>query len=402
MVFQYIAYDQNGVLSRGRLSASSEAAASEMLGYSGYRVVTIKQARRSFSLSSLTERLSRAKPTDIILFYRQLAMLLGSGIDVIASLEMLQGQTTSRQLVTVLSAVISELQGGSRLYAAMSKHPAVFSETSCHMLRIGEESGNFEVVLKHLADYSEKELAAAKGLKGAMMYPVFAIMTTIVVVIVLLSFVFPTFGELYGSMGVELPSSTQALIKIGEQLRAYGGYMLTLLVVVVAATVFYFRTPSGKSRRDALALKIPVIGRISHVKQLARACRSIALLFTAGLPMTDIIRLTGQAANNRVIRQSFADVERDMLRGDGLSGPMAKNPLFLPLMVQMVKIGEETGNLGTNLEAVASNYEIEAEDKIKTMTAMIQPAMTLVIGGIVGALALSLTTAIYSIYGQGI
>ncbi len=402
MVFQYIAYDQNGDISRGRLSASSEAAASEMLGHSGYRVVTIKQAGRPLSLGSLTERLSRTRPTDIILFYRQLAMLLGSGIDVIASLEMLQGQTTSRQLVTVLSAVITELRGGSRLYAAMSKHPSVFSETSCRMLRIGEESGNFEVILRHLADYMEKELVAAKGVKGAMMYPVIAIIVTIGVVTVLLAFVFPTFGELYDGMGAELPSSTKLLINLGQQLRAYGGYILMVVLVALGASVAYFRTPTGKCRRDALTLRMPVTGRISHVKQLARACRSISLLFKAGLPMTDIIRLTGEAASNRVISQSLDAVERDMLRGEGLSGPMSKDRLFLPLMVQMVKIGEETGNLDTNLDAVAENYEAEAEDKIKMMTAMIQPAMTLVIGGIIGLLALSLTSAIYSIYGQGI
>jgi type IV pilus assembly protein PilC len=219
---------------------------------------------------------------------------------------------------------------------------------------------------------------------------------------VLIGFVFPAFGELYSSMGADLPSSTQMLIDVGTAMRANGVYMLMGVVVAVLAAVFYFRTPAGKLRRDALALRLPVIGRISHVKQLARAGRSIALLFKAGLPMTDIIRLTGEAAGNRVLRQSFADVEQDMLRGGGLSGPMAKNPLFLPLMVQMVKIGEETGNLDTNLEAVAENYEIEAEDKIRMMTAMIQPAMTIVIGGIVGLLALSLTTAMYSIYGQGI
>ena len=402
MIYQYVAYDQSGDISQGRLSASSEAVASELLGHSGYRVVTLKQASQPFSLSGLTKRFARLRPTDIILFYRQLAMLLGSGVDVVASLEMLQGQTTSRQLVSVLSAVISDVRGGSRLYAAMNKHPGAFSEMSCRMLRIGEESGSFEVVLKHLADYIEKELVASKGVKGALMYPVIAIIATVGVIVVLIGFVFPAFGELYGSMGAELPASTQYLINLGLQFRAYGVYVLMAVLAAVVAAVVYFRTPAGRCRRDSLALKLPVIGRISHVKQLARAGRSIGLLFKAGLPMTDIIRLTGEAAGNRMISQSFAEVEQDMLRGGGLSGPMAKNPLFLPLMVQMVKIGEETGNLDTNLEAVSENYEAEAEDKIRLMTAMIQPAMTVVIGGIVGLLALSLTTAMYSIYGQGI
>ena len=389
-------------MTTGSLSATSEATATEMLSYSGYQVVNLKLITRSFNLAKLSARFSRTKPTDIVLFYRQLALLLGSGIDILTSLELLQEQTSSRQLMMALGEVISELRGGSQLSAALHKHPKLFSETSCRLLHIGEETGNFESTLQHLADHIEKEMAATKGVKGALMYPLIAGVLTVVVVIVLITFVFPAFGELYNSMGAELPAITQILIDAGNMFKSYGVYIFMVVIAAIALGLAYARSPAGKRRWDRLILRMPLVGRVSHLKELARACRNISLLFQAGIPMAEVIRLTGQASGNKVIIESFEDVEQDMLKGEGLSRPMAKNHLFLPLMVQMVRIGEETGNLDSNLQAVAQNYEIEADDKLKSLIGLIQPAMTITIGLVVGLIALSLTSAMYSIYGQGV
>ena len=389
-------------MTTGSLAASSEATATEMLSYSGYQVVNLKLITRSFNLAKLSARFSRTKPTDIVLFYRQLALLLGSGIDILTSLELLQEQTSSRQLMMALGEVISELRGGSQLSAALHKHPKLFSETSCRLLHIGEETGNFESTLQHLADHIEKEMVATKGVKGALMYPLIAGVLTVVVVIVLITFVLPAFGELYDSLGAELPAITQILIDAGNMFKSYGIYIFMVVVVAIALGLSYARSPAGKRRWDRLILRMPLVGRVSHLKELARACRNISLLFQAGIPMTEVIRLTAQASGNKVIIESFEDVEQDMLKGEGLSRPMAKNHLFLPLMVQMVRIGEETGNLDSNLQAVAQNYEIEADDKLKSLIGLIQPAMTITIGLVVGLIALSLTSAMYSIYGQGV
>ncbi len=373
-----------------------------MLSYSGYQVVNLKPITRSFNLEKISIRFSRTKPTDIILFYRQLALLLGSGIDILTSLELLQEQTPSRQLMMALGEVVSELRGGNQLSAALRKHPKLFSETSCRLLHIGEETGNFELTLQHLADHMEKEMVATKGVKGALLYPLMAGVLTVVVVIVLITFVFPAFGELYGSMGAELPTLTQILIDAGNMFKSYGVYIFMVVIAAIVLVVAYTRSPAGKYRWDRLILRTPLIGRVTHLKELARACRNISLLFQAGIPMTEVIRLTAQASSNKMIFESLQDVEQDMLKGEGLSRPMAKNPIFLPLMVQMVRIGEETGNIDSNLQAVAQNYEIEADDKLKSLIGMIQPAMTITIGLVIGVIALSLTSAMYSIYGQGV
>jgi type IV pilus assembly protein PilC len=347
-------------------------------------------------------RLTRTKPTEIILFYRQLALLLNSGIDIITALELLQGQITNRRLTMALGEVISELRGGSQLSVAMSKHPELFPEASCRLLNIGEESGNFEATLGHLADYMEKEANAAKGLKGALMYPIIAAVITVVVVAVLLVFVLPAFGDLYGSLDAELPTMAKVMISAGELFKSIGVWVVLVAILLVGVAVVYFRTTEGRYRWDKTVLRLPLIGRINHLKELARSCRSIALLFHAGLPVTEIIHLTAMASNNRVITSALQTVEKDMVKGEGLSRPMGKNRFFLPLMVQMVRIGEETGNLDSNLEAVAQNYEVEADDKTRSMTNLIQPLLTIVIGGVIGLVALTLASAMYSIYGQEI
>ena len=298
-----------------------------------------------------------------------------------------------------LGDVIAELQGGNRLSAALSKHPELFAKTSCRLLQIGEESGSFETTLKHLADYLEKEAVATKGIKNALMYPAVTLVVTVVVVGILLTFVLPAFGELYETLGTELPMMAQIFIGAGDFFRGTAVYMLAIFIIAIVGTVVYIRTPAGKYWINNLSLRLPLIGRVVHLKELARACRSISLLFYAGLPMPEIIRLTSQASSNAVINEAFQNVEEDMLKGEGLSRPMEKNPIFLPLMVQMVRIGEETGELDTNLEAVAQNYEIEAEDKTRALIGLLQPILTVIIGLVVGLIALSLTSAMYSVYG---
>jgi len=357
---------------------------------------------RSLDFSKLTDRFSQVKPSEIVLFYRQLALLLGSGIDIITALELLQGQTSNRSLTMVLGEVISDLRAGNRLSATLEKHPAVFSPTYCRLLNIGEETGGFEETLKHIADYMEKEIKTTKGVKNALIYPVIASVMTVIVVGVLLTFVLPAFGDLYDSLGAELPAMTKMLIDLGGLLQSYGVYLILTITIVLALSVLYIKTSDGRYKWDKIMLGIPLVGRINQLKELGRVCRSVALLFHAGLPLTDIIQITSQTSNNRVIADALIDVQNGMMKGEGLSRPMSKNSVFLSMMVHMVRVGEETGNLDTNLQAVAENYETEAEDKTRSLIGLIQPSMTVIIGLVIGVIALSLTSAMYSIYGQGV
>jgi len=401
MVYQYLAYNERGELVKGRVPAANEEAATDLLSYAGYQAISLKTYIPFVNASRLKDFLFQVKPGDIILMYRQMAMLLESGIDIVASLELLQEQATSRALKKVLGDVISDLRAGHQLSKALSKHPHVFSTIYCKLLGVGEQSGDLETVLKQVADYMEKEVTTAKETKSALMYPVITSVVTVGVIAVLVTFVLPSFGSLYSSLGVEMPASARLLIDLSGKLKEYWTFLMLGTLVLLGLAYIYIKTPNGRAKWDRLTLRLPLIGRVIHLSELSRLCRSMSLLFHSGLPLTEILPLLIQSSRNQAMSKALTEVQQDMIKGEGISRPMAKNKLFLPMMVQMVRVGEETGNLDATLLAVARSYETEAEDKTRSLISLIQPAMTLIIGMVIAAIAFSLVSAMYSIYGQG-
>ncbi|MBN1692044.1 MAG: type II secretion system F family protein [Dehalococcoidales bacterium] len=400
MLYQYIACSESGEIVKGKLTASSEDSIAEMLGVAGYRLINLRPFIPFLSLEKLSAQLFPVKPNDIIMLFRQLALLLESGVNIVTSLELMQEQITNRTLRKVITEVIEDIRAGNQLSVAMSRHPDVFPILACRSLSIGEQTGGLETMLRQVADYMEKEIASKKGIKGALMYPAIALVVTVIVVGVLMFFVIPAFAGFYADLGAELPSITQMMLDLSAILR--DNFMIIFLVILIAVALafIYFRTEDGKYNLDRIMLRIPQLGRVRHLNELSRSARSISLLYAAGLPLTEIMPLVIQGCNNRVMAQALYGVQTEMLKGEGLAKPMSKNRLFLPMMVQMVKVGEETGNLDSSLQAVANNYEAEAQDKTKSLIAMIQPMMTVVIAGVVGVIALSMVSAMYSMYGQ--
>ncbi|MEE8419494.1 MAG: type II secretion system F family protein [Dehalococcoidales bacterium] len=398
MVYQYVAYNERGEIVKGKLSAASEEAATEMLDFAGYQTVNLKPRISFINFDRLRASLSPPKTTEVVFFYRQLAMLLESGIDIATALDLLSDQATNRNFKRILGSVVSELRRGNQLSMALSRHPNVFSSLYCRLLGVGEQSGNLEIVLNQIADYIEKEVDTTKSIQRALLYPVITSIVAIIVLVLLVVFVLPTFGTLYESLGVELPALVSGLINFTGTVRDYGLYVMLGLLVIAMTSIIYIKSPGGRYHWDLLQLKLPLLGRINHVNELARYCRSMSLLFRTGLPMTEVISLIVQGSGNLAMAKVLADVQHDMVAGEGLSRPMLKHGLFLPMMVQMVRIGEETGNLDATLLSVARSYEAEAENKTQALVALIQPAMTLVIGAVIGFIALSVTSAIYSVY----
>jgi type IV pilus assembly protein PilC len=402
MVYQYLAYNENGEVVKGKLSARNEEAATDLLSYAGYQAINLKPFVPFLSLDRLLPSLFRVKPAEVILFYRQLATLLESGIDIIASLELLQSQSSNRILKRVWNEVISDLRRGNQFSAALGKHPKVFAPIYCRLLSIGEQSGDIEIILRQIADYAEKESDATKKIKNALMYPIITSIVTIVVIGVLVTFVMPAFANLYTSLGVDLPLPARIMLTVSSTFQSHWVYLLLAISVAAGSTFAYIRTPGGRYKWDKLTLTLPIVGRVNHLDELARYSRSLSLLLRTGLPLTEIMPLVAQGTGNAALVKALTDVQQGMVKGEGLSRPMAKNSLFLPMMVQMVKVGEETGKLDTTLLAVAQSYEAEAEDRTRSLIALIQPTITLAIGLIIGLIALSLSSAMYSIYGQGV
>ncbi len=402
MVYQYIGYNDQGTMVKGKLTAPSEEAAVGLLDYAGYHVVQLKPFVPFLQLEKLLSGLSVIQNPEIILLYRQLALLLESGIGIIAALELLQAQVANKLLRKLLGEVISDLRSGKPLSVALGRHPEVFPPVSQRSIQIGEQSGNLETTLKQLADYLEKEQNNTKNLKNALRLPAITAVVALIVCAVLMVFALPAFADLYKSLGVQLPAITVAFMSLGVLLKAYGLFAILAVAVAAAGFCLYIKTPEGKYRLDRFTLKMPLLGRVVHLNELARCCRSMSLLYGSGLPLTEIMPMVIKCTTNSVLIRALVGVQGDMVKGEGLSGPMGKHTIFMPMMVQMVKVGEETGNLDHTLLSVAKTYETEAEDRTKSLVSMIQPTMTLAIGAVIGLIALSLTSAMYSIYGQGV
>jgi type IV pilus assembly protein PilC len=232
-----------------------------------------------------------------------------------------------------------------------------------------------------------------------MMYPAVVFCLAIGVAAVMLTVLLPPLIEMFSKLGGTLPLPTRMLLAGMGFLQSYGMYLLVVIIALGIVGFLYSRTPNGRYLRDRLILRLPVIGRLSLVSELARACRSLSLLFRAGLPLPEVMALTTRATGNKVVARAFSEVEQDMLRGQGLAKPMSKRKVFLPLMVAMTKVGEETGNLDDSLIIVAENYEIEADRRTQTLLGMIEPAMTIAMGLGVGFLALSVFMPIYGSLG---
>jgi type IV pilus assembly protein PilC len=400
MDYQYIAYTQDKRLVRGRLSATSEEAATSLLSYGGYQVVNLELVTPFFNTGKLLARFSRVKPKEVIMFSRQLALLLESGTDIVTSLELLQSQVTNRTTKGVIGEVASDIRGGSSLSSAMSKHPQTFPEIYYRTIAAGEQGGNLDVVLRQMADYLERGAVTGKKIKSALTYPIMLAVVGVVVVSVLVTFVLPTFTSLYAAFGAKLPLPTRIVMSLSDWLIHNGLYLLVAVIVVAGLGYIYVRTPAGRYRWDKLLLTLPVIGRINRLSELSRCCRTIALLFRVGLPLPEIMTQAIHGSNNKAMVKALTETQQELIRGEGLSKPMAKRELFLPLMVQMVGVGEETGNLDNTLTTVAQSYEVEADDRTSAAVGLLQPALVVIIALVVGFLAVSLFSAMYSIYGQ--
>jgi type IV pilus assembly protein PilC len=400
MDFAYTAYTEDKKLVKGKVSALSEDAATQLLGYGGYRVISLKSVTPLINKEKLMSRFTRIKPQEVVMFSRQLALLLESGTDIATSLDLLQEQSDNQTLNKIIGEVASDIRGGTSLAVALSKHPRAFSSMYYRAVAAGEQGGKLEVVLRQMASHIEKSITTEKQIRNALTYPFIVILVAVIVVIVLVTFVLPAFTKMYSQFGVELPLATRILMAITDWFSHYGVFVIIGILVAAFAVYSYIRTPGGKHWWDATVLKLPVLGRIAHLGELGRCCRTMSLLIRIGLPLPEVMAMTIYNSNNKIVSENLTGVQQELIRGEGLSRPMGKRKLFLPMMTQMVRVGEETGNLDSTLDTVADSFEMESGEKTRSAVGLIQPVMTIIIGLLVGFVVLAMISAMYSIYGS--
>ncbi|MDD5648108.1 MAG: type II secretion system F family protein [Dehalococcoidia bacterium] len=396
MNYEYIGYTVDRRVVKGKIDATGEKDAEDRLAASGYQILSLKVTGGP-AITGMSNLFKKGvKQEEIILFSRQLALLLESGVGIVQSLDLLKVQTTNKAFADMLDNVISDLRSGSPLSVALEKHPKAFNKMFCKMIAVGEQTGQLESVLRNLAGYAEQSTAAMRKIRQAMTYPIIVLVLAVAVGFLAVTFVLPPVMDMFKSLGGKLPLMTQILIAVVSFMGDYGVYVMMGVLVIILLTSIYIRTPSGALQKDRFMLSMPVLGRLNLINTLARVCRSITILFRSGLPLPEILKLTAESSGNRVVSNALMEVEQDIVKGEGLASAMGRRPEFLPLMVEMTRVGEETGNLDSTLIIVAESFEIEATDKLQTVLGMIEPAMTIIIGLAVGFLALSIFVPIYS------
>jgi len=398
--YRYEAVTGQGRLVKGTIKAVGEIEAERLLIEQGYRPMSVEVVPSMFSLEEALPTFFRVKPRDVIVFSRQLATLLRSGISLLPALEILQGQViSSRTFNKILRSIVSDLRAGGSFSQVLAKHPKAFSEIYARTMAVGEQAGNLEMVLNRMADYMEKQVALAKKIGGALAYPAIVLGVGLVVVVILVVVVMPQLMSMFTAMNVELPLPTRILMGITNIVTGYPLYFLIAGSVLAALALWLIKQPFGRRLLDRARLSAPIIGPPTILGELARFSRTMSVLIGAGLSLQEIMEVAPHSSNNRYIRSVLSVLSQRLILGEGLSEPMSRMAVFPPLMVQMVAVGEESNTLDFTMGVVADFYETAAEDRMTALVGMVGPASTIGIAVVVGLIAISVLMPMYTLIG---
>jgi type IV pilus assembly protein PilC len=395
--YSFVATDPSGATIKGSLDAPSAVRARNDLLGRHLRVVTFKQ-RKSLKEIELTTK--KVKPQDLMIFSRQLAAFLKAGIPILDALEMLTTDAASKRLQQVLVEVTDALGAGSTFADAMAVHEKLFPSYYVGILRSAELSGNLDGVLAELAIYIERDVEASRAVKSALVYPAVIFVMSIGTVILLVSYVLPKFKKFFASFDAQLPLPTRMLLAVGDFFTKFGLVTFGLSVVLLISTVAYLRTEPGKQTRDRFLLKIPILHEVIRFAVVERFCRILSAMLQAGVPIPEAMTAALDATNNRVYSKSLATARDATMRGEGISRPIAETGLFPKAAEKMLLVGEESGTLDQQLDATAEYCAGERSYRLKRMTTMFEPLVIVLMGGMVGFVAIALVSAMYGIFNQ--
>jgi len=400
LTYRYVATTKQGTLVKGNIKATSEIAAERLLVQKGYIPEHVEIAPSMFSLEEALPTLFRVKVRDVIVFSRQMATLIRSGISLLPALEILQGQVaTSRAFRSILSSIVNDIRSGGSFSQAVSKNPKAFTEVYCRTIAVGEETGSLEVVLERMANYMEKQSQLTGRVKKALTYPALVMGVGVVVCIMLVTVVMPKLLGMFKTMNVALPLPTKILMSLTEIFASYTLYIIIAGAVLSALFVWMVKQPKGKRLFDRAKLSMPIIGPAILLSELGRFARTLSVMVKAGLNLQETMEMLPKATSNTVVRDTLYRVNEKLLLGEGLSEPMSHEKLFPPLMIQMVAVGEETNTLDFTMGVVADFFETAAEDKTTAMVGLLGPLSTIAIALVVGFIALSVLMPMYTITG---
>lgn len=394
--FAYTAIDVSGAVVEGVSKADTIAAARASLLVQDLFPTKLAEKRGLLQFEITKEKV---KKKELMHFTRQLAVFVRAGIPITSALETIGDETQDTALRRAITAMVEELRNGGTLSAAAAQHPQVFPNYYVGILQSAELTGRLDETLDSLAAYLNREIETRAKVVNALSYPVVVMVMAIVTVIILAGYVLPKFKPLFTELNADLPLSTRVLLGVASLFSTYVYIPGLVIMMAVGFVIWMLRTTTGRSVKDRLVLRIPVIKGIIEYAILERFCRILGAMVRAGVPLPDGMKTTTEATSNTVYRERL-DVARDeMMKGAGFSAPLAATELFPGAAKQMFKVGEETGTLDEQLSAASEYFDTELEVRIKRFTTMFEPLMIIGVGLMVGFVAVALVSAMYGVLG---
>lgn len=386
----------NGATSRGEIEAPSQDAAMQRLQSNGLEVQSIKQKADGGGLALKMPGTSGVSGRDLVIFSRQLSTMIDSGLPIVQALDLLGSQEANPHFKKVQLAVKADVETGMPFGDALRKHPGVFSPLYCSLVTAGEIGGVLDTILQRLCTQIEKSEAMKRKIKSSLTYPVGTLVVAVVICIFMLWKVIPTFQDMFSSMGGQLPSLTQFLVDASNWVSSNIVYILLTVIAVPTAIYFALKQRPIKRAVDSFALMVPGVGDVIRKSAVASFTRTLGTMISSGVPLLDALAIVSDSVSNIAVQEAILFVRSRLSEGATLADPLQVTGIFPNMVVQMIRVGEETGALDTMLNKIADFYDEEVDDAIGKMMAMIEPLMMVFLAFIVGGMLIGMYLPIFS------
>jgi len=402
--YSYVARDLMGKKVKGEIEGENERRVISQLRLRRLTVISLKRKSKLAAiggkkLSTVSLFKPRIKTRDIIIAFRQFATLINAGLPIVQSLDILIEQTRNPILIETLDKVREDIKAGVYLSDALSRYPKVFSPLICNLIKAGEEGGVLDEILLRLAGYLESAENIKNRIKGAMRYPLFVLFMAGGLTIALLYFILPRMEELFREgFGAELPAFTKFILDLSRFLRQQFYILPIFIVAVYLAYAILKRTERGALWIDSLKLKIPIMGKLFHRITLSRFARTLATLSNSGVPILDALDLTGKAAGSKIIEKAAQESREALREGETIAIPLKRYPIFPPLVISMISVGEKTGALDEMLNKIADLYDDEVKRMVDSLTSLLEPVLIGFLGCTVGIIVVAMYLPYFTMF----
>ncbi|MDD5618457.1 MAG: type II secretion system F family protein [Candidatus Omnitrophica bacterium] len=389
--FRYEAKDYNGKSVTGIVDSGDKDSAANSLHKKGLTIISIVQEKEK------TARKKSVKLDDLVVFSRQFSTMVDSGISVVQALAILSEQSENKTLAATTHALRKDIEGGSNLCDALSRHPKIFSELYINMVRAGEASGKLDEILDRLATYLEKTNSIQRKIRSSLVYPAVVISLSLIITLVLLIKVVPVFKNIFDTLGGELPLPTQILIMVSDILRNNFVIAAIAVFLLIFLVKKYINTSRGRYQFDKLLIRLPIVGLLVRNIAIAKFTRTLATLVRSGVPILNALNIVGKTSGNKIIEENVNSACSSIKEGEPISGPLSKGGIFPPMVVRMISVGEQTGQLEKMLNKIADFYEEQVDAAVSGLVSMIEPLVIAFLGIIIGSIVAALFLPIFKI-----